>query len=153
MKSFTTPLIVSPLLDGRTWRLYRSFTYRYKSCAGLVNINIPAGFSTDFASVPRIFWTIISPWGKFGKAAVLHDYLYRNHQVKIAKQISLSFSRKEVDTIFLYTMRHCGTSPVKAKIMYWAVRVFGRWSWKKGDGQKKCAGQPVLWDRNKDIPK
>ena len=129
MKSFTTPLIVSPLPDGRRWKLYRSFTYQHRNGFGKVDIHIPAGFETDFASVPRIFWALISPWGKFGKAAVLHDFLYQNHQIKLAKNITLSFTRKQADLIFFKGMRDCGTTVLKAKVMYVAVRLFGWLSW------------------------
>ena len=31
---------------------------------------------TDFASVPPVFRSLVSNWGKHGNAAVLHDYLY-----------------------------------------------------------------------------
>lgn len=39
-------------------------------------IRVPAGFVTDFASIPRAFWVVLPPTGKYGKAAVVHDYLY-----------------------------------------------------------------------------
>jgi hypothetical protein len=42
-------------------------------------IDIPAGFVTDFASVPQIFWSIIPPTGTKTRAAVIHDYLYTAH--------------------------------------------------------------------------
>ena len=38
-------------------------------------IVIPKGFQTDLASVPRIFWVILPPFGAYEAAAVLHDYL------------------------------------------------------------------------------
>lgn len=40
-------------------------------------IEVPAGFCTDFNSVPRPLWVWFPPW-QFPEAAVIHDYLYRN---------------------------------------------------------------------------
>ena len=37
---------------------------------------IPVGFVTDFASVPRLFWSAISPIGHYNLASVIHDFFY-----------------------------------------------------------------------------
>ena len=76
---------------------------------------IPKGFITDFASVPKAFWSILPPMGKYGLAALLHDYLYRTGLV----------SRKEADKLFLKMMKKLGVSRWKRIVMYLAVRVFG----------------------------
>jgi len=39
-------------------------------------ITVPAGFDTDYASIPRIFWPIYPPDGEYAPAAILHDFLY-----------------------------------------------------------------------------
>jgi len=123
MSSFTTPLIVSPMPDGKTWKLYRSFQYHIGSKYSLDSINIPAGFITDFASIPRIFRVILPQWGKYGKAAVVHDYLYQHHDTHN--------TRKFADQIFHDAMIVSGTKMWKVKIMYWAVRLFGWLAWRK----------------------
>lgn len=71
---------------------------------------------TDLASVPRIFWTLLPPDGKYAKAAIIHDYLYDNAQR----------TKKEADRIFLDGMTVLGVPKWKRTVMYWAVRVFGR---------------------------
>jgi hypothetical protein len=38
-------------------------------------IRVPVGYRTDFASIPRFFWRILPPAGRYGKAAVVHDWL------------------------------------------------------------------------------
>jgi len=35
----------------------------------------PVGFKTDLASIPRIFWTILPPFWKYARAAVIHDWI------------------------------------------------------------------------------
>src|SRR5262245_38142541 len=37
---------------------------------------VPAGFVTDLASIPRIFWSALPRDGEYAYAAILHDYLY-----------------------------------------------------------------------------
>ncbi len=122
--SFTTPLIVS-VLDSHRFKLYRPFTFHLDSKRSQRAIRVPAGFITDFASVPKAFWSIIPPYGKYTKAAVLHDFLYsRGPQ-------GLTRTRKEADQIFLQAMKVLGVNPVKREIMYNAVRWFGAKKWNK----------------------
>ncbi|EOG5721796.1 DUF1353 domain-containing protein, partial [Salmonella enterica] len=78
-------------------------------------ISVPAGFITDLATIPRIFWTILPPDGKYAKAAIIHDYLYDN----------ALRTKKEADLIFLDGMTVLGVPKWKRTVMYWAVRVFG----------------------------
>jgi hypothetical protein len=62
-------------------------------------IVVPAGFRTDFASIPRLFWPLIGhPAGRYAQAASLHEWLYRNHLV----------SRAESDRIFHEAMGTLG---------------------------------------------
>lgn len=41
-------------------------------------ITIPAGYVTDFASVPTLLWGIFPPIGRHNRGSVLHDYWYDN---------------------------------------------------------------------------
>jgi len=76
MSSFTTPLVVTPA-SGNRWKLVSFFEYHVGSFPSDEVIRVPAGFETDFASVPRLFWPIFPPYGAtYGKAAVVHDFLW-----------------------------------------------------------------------------
>jgi hypothetical protein len=121
MSSFTSNLIVSPLNDGRTWTLIHSFTYDIGSLGSGNSITVPDGFRTDFASVPRIFWVIFPYWGKYGNAAVIHDFIYE----------TTIRTRKEADYIFLEAMGVSGTSWLTRHILFWAVRAFGMFAYKR----------------------
>ena len=121
MSSFTDPLIVKHI-NGKSWKLCKSFKY----CAGDESseevICVPKGFITDFASIPRLFWTIIGhPTGKYGKAAVIHDYCY-------FRQL---YSRKRSDEIFYEAMQVLKVPFIKRWLMYHAVRTFGWIPWGK----------------------
>ena len=63
MSSFTKPLTVTKL-NAREWKVENSFTYSVCLKESSIDIAIPEGFVTDFASVPRAFWTIFQPDGK-----------------------------------------------------------------------------------------
>jgi len=118
MSSFTKPLRIEDV-DGRNFRLLESFIY-YTNKKEV--ICVPEGFITDFASIPRLFWSIIgSPIGRYGKAAVVHDWLYHTQK----------YSRKYADAIFLEAMAVLGVNWLKRRTMWLAVRIGGHFPWKK----------------------
>lgn len=125
--SFTKPLIVKHL-DGLRWELVEEFFYHIGSEDGPEVIHVPKGFITDFASIPRAFWTIIGhPTGKYGKAAVIHDHLYHTQTV----------TRGRADRIFLEAMKVLKVSWWRRRMMWLAVRSFG---WRPWNRHKKELG-------------
>lgn len=75
MSKFTEKCIISPLENGREFRLESCFTY-YQDCNKDSIIEVPEGFITDFASIPQVFHSIIPPMQRvLVKSSVLHDYL------------------------------------------------------------------------------
>jgi hypothetical protein len=91
-------------------------------------VNIPAGFVWDGASVPRLLWTLsgIRPGGRMVGPSLVHDYLYRRR-----RPTNCDYTRKDADQLFRYLMLKAGLSKMKARRAYWAVRLFGRSSWKR----------------------
>ena len=72
-------------------------------------IIVPAGFETDFGSIPKILNPIFSSTEYI--SYILHDYLYTFwHQ--------LGVTRKEADQILLESLRVEGMSKVKSMIIY-----------------------------------
>ncbi|HAT1684625.1 TPA: DUF1353 domain-containing protein, partial [Klebsiella oxytoca] len=65
---------------------------------------------------PRILWTFLPPDGRYAKAAIIHDWIYDN----------ALRTKKEADLIFLDGMTVLGVPKWKRRVMYLAVRVFGR---------------------------
>lgn len=125
MSSFTTPLRVTPV-DGEDnlWELLEEFDYELGAKGSGKRVSCPAGFRTDFASIPRILWAILPPWGKYGKAAVIHDFLctYRYYLDENGNKVSVT--RAECDVIFLEAMEVLSVPPFKRKLMYAAVRTY-----------------------------
>ena len=120
--SFLTPLVVSPLPDGIRWEVLEPFEY-YTNTYGIAKgdiIRVPKGFITDFASIPRLFWSIIGgPTGKYTKSAVIHDYGYHSQR----------FTRLRTDQMFLEGMKVLGVGWLKRYLMYNAVRLAGWRPW------------------------
>jgi len=90
--------------------------YRTSKSIKFVGVNVPAGFHTDLASTPRILWNIFPPFGKYEKAAIIHDYLYH---------FGIG-TKKEADHKFLKGMKILGVPFWKRQMMHKAVRIFGK---------------------------
>ena len=93
-------------------------------------IIVPEGFVTDFASVPRLFWSIFPPLGPWALAAILHDWLYQTCG-EFGK-----YTRKQADEIFREAMeeiaKHREDGEPKAwkrALLYRAVRLGGGKGW------------------------
>lgn len=82
------------------WRLVKPFKYS--------NIIVPKGFETDLA-------TAVRTWARDAdEAAVVHDYMLSTEE----------YDRYECDVMFYDVMLHTNVNPIKAKIMYLAVRLY-----------------------------
>lgn len=116
---FMDPLELSPLPNGHEWTVLADLTYL--PAAGPA-ITVCAGFVTDLASVPRIFWNIFPPFGKYTAAAVLHDWLYTHRAGR---------PRSRCDSLFMESMKVCGVSWAARSTIYSAVRCWGWLVWNK----------------------
>lgn len=130
MSSFTRPLTGTFHPDGRIFVLNESFTFYTKLAPpamhesivgenGVWTITVPMGFETDFASVPKAFWSVAPPIGKHSKAAVVHDFLY-------AFNVG---TRKWADEVFIEAMQVNGVRRTRRWLYYYAVRAFGWLPW------------------------
>ncbi|MDP1675419.1 MAG: DUF1353 domain-containing protein [Bacteroidota bacterium] len=128
MSRFTNILVVSPLPDGKTWTIKSDFGYDVGSENSGNTINVPIGFQTDFASVPRMLWWLLPKWGIYGNAAVIHDYCY---------WIQHPYTRKQADEILKEAMIVLQTPAWQIFLIYWAVYLFGKGAWKKNSRLKK----------------
>ena len=118
-----------PILEphGKSFRL--SQNYVYKDPEGNVWL-VPVCFVTDLASIPLVFfwWH----WGRWHYAAILHDHGYAHHglwKVIDDEPKKISVSRDFCDRLFYKSLLDLGVSKIESKLMYWAVKVFGRWLW------------------------
>jgi hypothetical protein len=84
---------------------------------GGMRFTVPRGQHTDFASVPRVFVWFLPRYGRYTKAAILHDYLCR---VPVANG---TLPRSAADRIFLQSMRELEVAFLRRWIMWAAVRL------------------------------
>lgn len=133
MSSFTTELVVQSI-DERKWKVMQRFNYNIDAVDSANAVEVPVGFVTDFASIPRILWVLLPPWGKYGKAAVIHDYMYTEHKHSVFSvegvESFVQIDRKQADDIFLQSMEVLGVNVITRYAMYAAVRTFGLRPWK-----------------------
>lgn len=87
---------------------------------------VPAGFRSDCASIPRIAWPIVGhPLSEFLEDAVWHDFGYRK------ESDHLGYTRKQMDKFLRETMWNRGFPAWKIAAFYSAVRLGGWRNWKK----------------------
>jgi hypothetical protein len=111
------PPTVSPFADQTTWLLTRPFRYQIFD-TNLV-IEVPAGFVTDFASIPRPLWTLASPHGFYSRASIIHDFLYWDQRC----------TREQADRIMLIAMQESVVGVAERQAIYAGVRAGGQSSW------------------------
>jgi len=80
---------------------------------------VPKGFDTDFASIPKLFHGLLSPVGKYAKAAVFHDFGYTSPPARTEAW------RKVYDDRFLEMMVASGVGWFTRNLIHRAVRDFG----------------------------
>lgn len=129
MNAFLTELDLTPLSDGRNWKLLSPLLYCVDAASEGEILTIPTDFVTDLASVPRTLWNIYPPFGVYDSPSVLHDYGYRNGGVYVgAKKV---YTKADVDNLFRDSMKACGVGLITRNILYTAVKLFGQRSFKK----------------------
>ncbi|GAB3359218.1 hypothetical protein GCM10027430_30790 [Lysobacter tyrosinilyticus] len=93
-------------------------------------VRVPAGFVTDFASIPRLFWGIFPTDGRYAYAAIIHDYLYWFQER----------SREEADLIFKFAMQDFKVPAATVVAVHAAVRAAGEFAW-RSNRQLRTSGE------------
>lgn len=114
-------------VDERTWRLRHALTYEGTTDT----IVVPAGYETDFASVPRSLQWLAPSTGKYTLAAILHDWLCTNilgGRVYLPTPngpdaYTLSISARDADGLFRRVMREEGVGVVQRWLLWSGVRI------------------------------
>ena len=99
-------------VSATTWATVDPLVYRGRSQRFVV----PAGFRTDFASVPRVVTWLFPRFGAYTLAAILHDWL-----VTEGLRTGVVTSR-QADGIFRRVMRESGVPVLRRWLMWAGVR-------------------------------
>lgn len=102
---FATDSITVRRYDDTRWELVEPLAYvgRWET------FTVPAGFVTDFASVPQPVMWFVPRYGRYTAAAILHDYLIAEGRV----------SSQDTDGIFRRVLREEGV-PLLLRWLMWA---------------------------------
>lgn len=114
-----TKLLLEPISNGKAV-LLEDYVYSING----YDITIFKGFVTDGASVPHSLQWLYNPFGRYIKAAVVHDYLYSAYN-------NTGINRTLADKIFNFIMKEINIDSKIRRKFYIAVRCFGETSWKK----------------------
>ena len=125
------PPLVLPFNDGQQWVVTAPLTYQIGDSPH--TITVPAGFVTDFASIPRVFHALLAPTGRPGRGAIVHDYLYWEQDC----------TREQADWILMLAMIESGVDAVTRGLVYRVVDWFGAGAWEQNQ-QERNAGLPRL---------
>lgn len=128
---FTAPLQMEALDGGRReFELDRDFSATVNGTP----LVIPAGFITDFASVPRLFQNVVeNDDPDILKPSVIHDFLYSRHG--LAWLGVAPFTRAQCDAILRAGMAARGAPAWRQWAVWSAVRIGG---WAPWDGYLKA---------------
>jgi hypothetical protein len=119
--AFVTPYLDSREIDEQKGLHQLLSPLSYYSAILERVVTVPAGFVTDFASVPRILGVYDLAGGKCNKAAVIHDWLYSTQCV----------DRETADRVLREAILASGYGAFTAGVFYAAVHTFGASHWAK----------------------
>jgi len=117
MSKFLTELNTKLKDDDSVWVLFSPLIYESNL---LGKIEVPAGFETDFASVPRVPFIFELFGDRAHREAVLHDYLYRIDSVPQA-------TYSQANEVFYEAMELRGKGWIVRHCMWLGV-VLGGWT-------------------------
>ena len=120
LSQFTTNF-KGELIGKNLWKNLEVFEYHVNTYPSDEIITVPIGFETDFASIPRFCWPLISPIDNHAKSAVIHDFCYFHGL----------YNRRISDKIFREGLRVLKIEPWKIWFMYNFVRICGWYKWNK----------------------
>jgi len=138
--------VVVPYIKGGKWDGINWITLtKIEFTVDLVRYTIPAGFVTDFASIPKFSRVTINRIGKAVMAYVIHDWL-RTDKGQLMKT-------KKCDKVLYILSIQLGESWYTSNKVYYSLRGFG-WTASVGDNQFSKVDPKVIQyiiDSNKFI--
>jgi hypothetical protein len=109
---FDSPSLTVRRVSDQLWEVVEPLVYHGRRDTFVV----PAGFRTDFASVPRVVVWLIPRFGRYTLAAVLHDWL-------TTEGLSTGVvSSRDADGLFRRVMAELQVPPVRRWLMWAGVR-------------------------------
>ena len=121
--------------DQSFWMLEKEMVWQIGSTK--FRIQVPEGFVTDYTSTPLG----IGKYGQYGRAAVIHDYLYWSQRC----------SREQADNLFLIGMAELKVAPLTRESIHIGVRKGGGSSWQENRNLRDAGYAKVLAPRYREL--
>lgn len=110
------------------WKLLQPLVFTTRlGVAQEMRIVVPAGWDTDFASVPRLVLTFAIAGDTGHSGAVIHDWLYYQHLNRVPE--AKNVTRRFADDMLYWGARADGESWFNAFALWFGVRIGGWWHW------------------------
>lgn len=110
----------SKILGRDLWRNTQQFTFYISEDTW---IKIPRGYLVDGASVPRLLWSVIPPWGAYGDATIIHDFLCE-YLCIMQGTTRIDISREVADDILARAMVALEVNPRDQRLINEAVKAY-----------------------------
>ena len=136
--------LVHAFADGSNWMLQSPLIQEIGKSSPYVVI-VPRGFVTDFASIPKplqIFRGSLPFAGRYGNAAIVHDYLYWRQDC----------TREQADNIMEIAMMDAGISLLERKLIHEGVRQFGQSAWDGNRRDRQSGLMRTVGPPNDEVP-
>ena len=134
------PPVVEPFADAKYWVLREPLVYEVRNTGAVVTV--PAGFVTDFASIPSAFCVILPKTGRYLAAAIVHDYLYWNQ----------SCTRGQADRLLDIAMEESQVDFVTRRVIFAGVRTGGAMAWAANARDRSAGGIRLIPSAYRNIP-
>lgn len=129
--------VLLPFADMKYYALYEPKTwYSPENAPAQLPSFVSAqkGFVTDLASIPRFFWWLVPPMGRYAHAAISHDWLYWQQTT----------SRRVADQVFDEIMKEYNVDPMVRTTIWASVRLFGGKYWNASTWAKRRGERNVI---------
>ncbi len=103
---------------GRKFVLVRPFQF----VDGHIDVMVPALFTTDFNSVPRLAWTFFAKW-EWPEAGAVHDWVFRHPPD--------GWSRENCDWVHWRMLTLTGCPKWKAEVIFQALSYGSKGAWNR----------------------
>ena len=101
---------------------------------GKYEFDVPKGFVSDGASIPRFLWWLFTPFSPDTiDAAIPHDFVYRNQ----SWWARMGYNKKDADIMMNLIMIERKVSGWKRRWIYAGLRTFGWIGWNENKRKSK----------------
>ena len=120
------------LTQSRKWEIAEEFNFFING----VEYRISEGFIFDGASIPRLFWAVLSPTGILLVPGLVHDYVYRYQGLFSFIAGLIPYTRKQSDQLFREIAISVNGFKAINKTAYFILRSCGKIAWEKNKKRK-----------------